>query len=425
MVHCKAGKGRSGTVACSYLISEEGWSIDDALMRFTARRMRSGFGAGVSIPSQLRWIRYVDRWAQHSKIYVERQVEVLEVHVWGLKQGVKVGINGYIDEGKTIKAFHVFGKDERIVVDGQAQADGAFAKYASSTDEKPLSIQEALPKADENSRTQLHSSNLEQTGSEVGGGAVIFRPSSRIVLPSNDIDVDFERRNKAAYGWTMVTSVAHVWFNTFFEGRGPENNGNATSDGVFEIEWDEMDGIKGSARKGVRALDRLALIWRSVPVELGGLSKIITEPEVGDPVPETHAADWKGTHHVAEVPTPSKDLGLRTETPVSRNISKASSLTSAQSTSPDDDPAVGVKTNGPSGEHHIPTNQNIITSSDTLDSNIPLESPQILTSSDASKDDIGIASTSNTQPQNQNQIQDSCPKLADLAATCFRSGHQR
>lgn len=395
VVHCKAGKGRSGTAACSYLISEEGWSVDDALMRFTARRMRSGFGAGVSIPSQLRYIGYVDKWTKHGKIYVESQVEVLEVHVWGLRQGVKVGINGFIDEGKTIKIFHVFGKHERMVVDGQAQADGE-AKLAGS-DENALPIQEAMPKSDANSRTQSSLSNVDQMGSEIGGGAVIFRPSSRIILPSNDIDIDFERRNKAAYGWTMVTSIAHVWFNTFFEGHGPENHGNATADGVFEIDWDDMDGIKGSVRKGVRALDRLALVWRTIDAKAGGLTKIITEPKAGDQVPQTHAADWKGGHHAAMAAL-GKDLGLRTESPASRSVSKASSITSAKPTNQDDDPATGVRVHGPLGEQHIPlqpTDPNSPNFNNSSDSSGPAESPQLQTSPDSTLTrEIGIAPTS-------------------------------
>lgn len=397
VVHCKAGKGRSGTSACSYLISEEGWSVEDALMRFTTRRMRSGFGAGVSIPSQLRWIGYVDKWTKHGKIYVEKQVEVLEVHVWGLRQGVKVGINGFIDEGKTIKTFHVFGKDERMVIDGQAQAD-RVANFPSS-EENALPIQETVPKAEGNSRTQSSSSNFDQSGSEIGGGAVIFRPSSRIILPSNDIDIDFERRNKATYGWTMVTSVAHVWFNTFFEGRGPENHGNAMTDGVFEIEWDHMDGIKGSPRKGVRALDRLALVWRTIDAEAGGLTKIITEPKAGEQVPQTHAADWKGAHHAAEVAALSKDLGLRTESPASRSVSKASSTTSAKAANQDDDPATGVRAHGPLGEQHIPlqpTDLNSLDFNGASDSSHPTESPQLQTSPDSKPiKEIGIAPTSN------------------------------
>ena len=92
IVHCKAGKGRSGTVVCSYLISEEGWASEDALARFTSRRMRAGFGEGISIPSQQRWVRYVEWWTKHGKVYVDRPVEILEIRILGLRDGVEVTV---------------------------------------------------------------------------------------------------------------------------------------------------------------------------------------------------------------------------------------------------------------------------------------------------------------------------------------------
>ncbi|SLM33831.1 dual specificity phosphatase [Lasallia pustulata] len=364
VVHCKAGKGRSGTVACSYLISEEGWAAEDALKRFTERRMRQGFGAGISIPSQMRWIGYVDRWAKHGKLYVERQVEVLEVHVWGLRDGVKVAVEGFVDEGRTIKLFHVFTKDERIVMDDTAQSQGTFARLADVKGDMRAAWQQRTPQMDraaqQNRNETLQSGDEpqdgDQTGTESGGSAVIFRPSTRVVLPSNDINIDFERRNKAAYGWTMVTSVAHVWFNAFFEGQGPENGGFAGSDGVFEIEWGAMDGIRGSSRKGTRSLDRLAVVWRALDGEREGLSQIIREPKQGEPVPETSPADWKGSDGGYE--GLGRDLGLRVQSPSSAEASKASSIKSSQSektaTNEDDDPVVGVKAHGPDGEEHIP-----------------------------------------------------------------------
>lgn len=113
VVHCKAGKGRSGTMSCSYLIAEEGWKAADAMERFTERRMKPGFGKGVSIPSQVRWIGYVDRWTQHGKTYVERPAEVVELHVYGLRNGVKIAIEGFVDKGKAIKKFHTFTRHER------------------------------------------------------------------------------------------------------------------------------------------------------------------------------------------------------------------------------------------------------------------------------------------------------------------------
>ncbi|KAL8782940.1 MAG: hypothetical protein Q9213_004996 [Squamulea squamosa] len=350
VVHCKAGKGRSGTAACSYLISEEGWTVEDALFRFTTRRMRSGFGAGVSIPSQLRWIRYVDQWTKHQKLYVERQVEIVEVHAWGLRDGVKVAVEGYVDEGRTIKNFHTFNRYERIVVDNKEEYPIPTTSPTISTSSQSLPIPD-------NKFTTTEPQRTTSSGLEAGGSAVIFRPGQPIVLPTNDLCIDLERRNKATYGWTMVTSVAHVWFNVFFEGHGPENHGDAATDGVFEITWDAMDGIKGSARKGTRALDRLAVVWRTVICAnevKPKLPQIITEPKEGEPVPESKAADWRNAQH-SNLATIGKDLGLRTDSPVSVNVSKASSLRSTGSNPQhsEEDHLKGVKVHGPSGEKHI------------------------------------------------------------------------
>ena len=348
VVHCKAGKGRSGTIACSYLISEEGWTASDALNRFTARRMRSGFGAGVSIPSQLRWVGYAKKWSEHQKLYVERQVEVLEVHVWGLRDGVKIAVNGYVDEGRVIKTFHIFSKDERTVVDGPPSTEILIPN--NSNDSTPSATPSNLnptPSSRPLSHSRTSPPNPKTTSSTAT--AVIFRPTSRVVLPTSDLNLSFERRNKAAYGFTMVTSVAHVWFNTYFEGSGPENGGEATPNGVFNIDWDALDGIKGSARKGTRALDRLSVVWRAVD-EDG--QKIVEEPKEGQPVPETKAADWKGASHVNSAL--QKTLGLRTESPHSGGHSKAGSVKSAKPTEAEEDESVGVKAHGPKGEEHIP-----------------------------------------------------------------------
>lgn len=344
VVHCKAGKGRSGTIACSYLISEEGWTVEDALFRFTTRRMRSGFGPGVSIPSQLRWIKYVDHWTKHGKIYVERQIEVLEVHVWGLRAGVKVSVEGYIDDGRTIKNFHTFNGHERVVLGG-SEPTSAICPTSNSDNLLPLSDARVQP-------STFQQGNIDGSF-DAGADAVIFRPSHPIVLPTSDINIDMERRNKAAYGWTMVTSVAHVWFNTFFEGHGPQNDGNADTSGVFEIAWDAMDGIKGSARKGTKALDRLAVVWRAVGPEGDntGLINVVTEPKEGAPVPEMKAADWKSAGRPDSAAV-GKDIGLRTESPASVAVSKASSLeiSGTSSLAREADSLAVVKTHVPEDE---------------------------------------------------------------------------
>lgn len=376
VVHCKAGKGRSGTMACSYLISECGWKASEALARFTERRMRPGFGQGVSIPSQLRWVGYVDRWTKGGKAYVDRQVEVLEVHVWGLREGVKVQVEGFVDEGKTIKLFHVFTKKERFIVDGAGStssvdklsnrastlADRTVQSNSADQLSSPISPKIIQPKTEgatpsTNAETTQSSSNLQEaedeeqasTEPESGGTAVVFRPSKRIILPTSDINIDFERRNKASLGWTMVTAVAHVWFNTFFEGLGPESNGVPNDNGVFEIEWDKMDGIKGSSRKGTRAFEKLAVVWRAYEEEK--TEQVVREPGVDSPVAQMQPADWKGGNEPLPEGGKGKGLGLRVEGRHSQDASKASSFNEAAAT--DSDSERGVRLSGPEGEEDL------------------------------------------------------------------------
>jgi phosphatidylinositol-3,4,5-trisphosphate 3-phosphatase/dual-specificity protein phosphatase PTEN len=353
VVHCKAGKGRSGTVSCSYLISEEGWTTEDAMARFTERRMRPGFGAGISIPSQLRWIGYVDRWTKHGKLYVDRQVEIVELHVWGLRDGVKIAIEGFVDEGKIIKSFHTFQKSERQVVRGSINQESGFSDVATEVMSimggKKTKVADAEATVKEAEKT---ASKEEQVKDSQPGGDVVFKPSTRVVLPSSDINLDFERRNTSKYGgFTMVTSVAHVWFNVFFEGNGPEQNGKADDSGVFSIDFDAMDGIKGSSRKGTKCFDRISLVWKAAQPEI----KVITEPKQGEPVAEARPADWKGNDEKSE--DIEKKLGLRAVTSASAEISRANSP--VESKKDEDEPtgleAEGVKSSGPAGESLTPT----------------------------------------------------------------------
>jgi hypothetical protein len=62
-----------------------------------------------------------------------------------------------------------------------------------------------------------------------------------------------------------------------------------------------MDGIKGTAKKGIKALDKLKVVWRYARQDGGqALGKVITQPAEGEPVPEPKAADWKGEEGLDE-----------------------------------------------------------------------------------------------------------------------------
>ena len=63
VLHCKAGKGRTGTlIACLLLHLQEHSSADDALRWFGY--CRTSNGKGVTIPSQIRYVYYYERCAR-------------------------------------------------------------------------------------------------------------------------------------------------------------------------------------------------------------------------------------------------------------------------------------------------------------------------------------------------------------------------
>lgn len=387
VVHCKAGKGRSGTVACSYLISQEGWDREDALGRFTLKRMRSGFGAGVSIPSQLRWVRYVDRWTnQMSKQYIEKSVEIVEIQVYGLRDGVKVCVEGYIEEGRRIQNFHTFTRDEKTVINEDAEDD-------PSTRAPDIKKQDTETLVSPHEGTPTNPSDNAADSASVTKQDVILKASSPILLETSDVNIDFERRNKAGYtGFTMVTAIAHVWFNAFFEGGYDGHNS-----GVFEIEWDAMDGIKGSERKGTKALDRLKVVWRYAD---GAKATNIQEPKLGEPIHESKPADWRGNSDADKIVETKnsegvgsgrgtggaaltlgqmtgeatsmllgKDLGMRKSLSESANVSRASSIGRSAS------PSSVNKTKADTSDHELEgVKSNTSAEGDSPDNGKPLTS---------------------------------------------------
>lgn len=58
VVHCKAGKGRTGTVICSYLVAFGGLTAKQSLELYTEKRMVRGHG--LTISSQIRYVYYIE-----------------------------------------------------------------------------------------------------------------------------------------------------------------------------------------------------------------------------------------------------------------------------------------------------------------------------------------------------------------------------
>jgi len=67
VIHCKAGKGRTGLMICSYLLYSKEWSTPQQAMEFYAA-MRTHNKKGVTIPSQIRYVQYFGSMAQSNYV---------------------------------------------------------------------------------------------------------------------------------------------------------------------------------------------------------------------------------------------------------------------------------------------------------------------------------------------------------------------
>ena len=59
VIHCKAGKGRTGLMICCWLLYNREWKDTESSMSYYAA-MRTYNQKGVTIPSQIRYIRYFE-----------------------------------------------------------------------------------------------------------------------------------------------------------------------------------------------------------------------------------------------------------------------------------------------------------------------------------------------------------------------------
>lgn len=80
------------------------------------------YGEGVSIPSQRRWVRYVELWSNKlGKQYKEGKIEILKIQFRGMKiddggDKIEVGVAGFVDgtfpDSKAVETLHVFNDSE-------------------------------------------------------------------------------------------------------------------------------------------------------------------------------------------------------------------------------------------------------------------------------------------------------------------------
>jgi phosphatidylinositol-3,4,5-trisphosphate 3-phosphatase/dual-specificity protein phosphatase PTEN len=81
-VHCKAGKGRTGTLICCLLLYMNVFDNSDECLQYYGM-MRAENGKGVTIPSQIRYVNYFEKMIKenmaHPIIFIKKKIQKIRM----------------------------------------------------------------------------------------------------------------------------------------------------------------------------------------------------------------------------------------------------------------------------------------------------------------------------------------------------------
>ncbi|XP_055298204.1 phosphatidylinositol 3,4,5-trisphosphate 3-phosphatase cnrN [Sitodiplosis mosellana] len=211
-VHCKAGKGRTGTMICCYMLYNGRFSSASEALRFYGEK-RTHDHKGVTIPSQRRYVEYYARLINSQKPYDPVPLKICEIKLSPLPfisshQGsVHLKIS-YVDNDEECVVY----KDE--VPDTKKNSNSIAAAAAAAATNQPASTTNNTASA----ATAAASSHPDGLSNGSNGG-VHNNTSDCIVITldsckalSGDIKVEFYMKPRISRKKTLFS----FWFNTYF-----------------------------------------------------------------------------------------------------------------------------------------------------------------------------------------------------------------
>lgn len=123
-VHCKAGKGRTGTMICCYLLYSRQFQTADEALHYYAQR-RTSDEKGVTIPSQRRYVEYFATLLRSNETYQPVQLYICEIRITGTVNIREGTINV---SGETPKPLPEFRRTEDAIPGGGLYPYSMLAK---------------------------------------------------------------------------------------------------------------------------------------------------------------------------------------------------------------------------------------------------------------------------------------------------------
>lgn len=245
-VHCKAGKGRTGTMVCCYMLHSTQFSTaDEALNHYG--QMRTHDKKGVTIPSQRRYVNYYATLVKEQLLYSNVTLYIKEIHMEPLPN---------FNSGQGLLQFNIWQSNTKL--------------YAS-------------PVYEVKKDTQILKIVLDEC------------------IPLNgDVKVEFFNKPKMM----RKEKLFHFWFNTFFvRDEVPEVPENGGADGRALSFDDPTRGAHYLANRRPRSASQ-----PNIHVEMKTLLLSLGKSELDDAHKDkqnkVYSADFRVNLFMARVPSP-------------------------------------------------------------------------------------------------------------------------
>ncbi|KAG5675323.1 hypothetical protein PVAND_005234 [Polypedilum vanderplanki] len=205
-IHCKAGKGRTGTMICCYLLhSGQVNTAADALNLYGQKRTTDK--KGVTIPSQRRYVEYYAQLLKSNKPYEKIALNICEIKLHNFPQLKTIGTLAY---SITVEGAKVFSAQ---INDSKQRADNNY-----------LSIK-----------------------------------LDRCLLLVGDVKIEFSCTQILKHKQKLF----HYWFNTFFISQITQTDpeGNV----IFELNKPEIDDAHKDKQKMFNENFKIETIFQKIP----------------------------------------------------------------------------------------------------------------------------------------------------------------
>lgn len=243
VVHCRMGKGRSGTLVIAYLMTCLQLPRYEAQSLFLSTRFKVGIKRGVTISSQVRCLKYQEMFLRYE--LSERSL-ILETMPYMKFKLISIEFSNPI--GKL--SAELFKKTPKTTVSIKIQTHSEnnmelvelFSKYCHSRNDTLRSLTDKY----------------------------IIVPN--IIVPVPDIQLCFglfSRTSSFINNVSHLSSFSSCWLNLYWEAvlqaRSLDGERNfilpKNERFIYTIRWNELDGLKGLSGKGLKLFDSVSITW--------------------------------------------------------------------------------------------------------------------------------------------------------------------